>query len=315
MRFGLLVDASCDLPVSLIEHPQVVVLPIHARVNDQKWRDDRSESVRKQFLDAVNAIGWKGEIETMPLNADEMRQFVLERLATQFDYVFAVTAMRTRSAIFDTLTEVAIRIQPHATKARLEAGIKGPFRLQVCDSSTLFSGHGAIALSLLDELGRNTITTQISRLVETVYAQNAYSYFAPAGLTQLYQRAKQRGDKSLNFVSYALGSALDIKPIVCAVKGNTAPVAKVRHFEEAADRVLNNATAQVTAGLLSPHLVVSDGGGLEVLRNSEPYEGLRAACAKRGVSLHEVPMGLGALVNAGVGGVAVGFLSGDHQFQ
>jgi fatty acid-binding protein DegV len=298
-----------------MDHPQVVVLPIHTRVNDQTWHDDRTESVRAQFFEAVNAISWKGDIETAPLTNDETRNFVLTNLVTQYDYVFAVTAMRTRSAIYDTLTDVAIRIQPLATKARSDAGVKGPFRLHVCDSSTLFSGHGVIALSLLDELSRNTITTQISRLIETVYASNAYTYFAPSGLSQLYQRAKQRGDKSLNFMSYALGSALDIKPIVCAVKGNTAPVAKVRHFQDAAIRVFDNAAAQVESGLLSPHLVISDGGGLESLKAEPAYENLRSVCAKRGVTLHEVPMGIGALVNAGVGGVAVGFLSRDHHFH
>jgi fatty acid-binding protein DegV len=315
VRFGLLVDASCDLPAQVLAQPNVVVLPIHVRVNNDSWVDDRSSEVRQAFLGATDAIGWRGTIETVPLNVDETREFVLKNLVTQFDYVFAITLSRTRSVIYDTLTEVAIRIQPLATKARTEANIKGPFRLQVCDSSTLFSGHGVIALSLLDELTRNTVTPQISRLIETVYAQNAYTYFAPAGLTQLYQKAKQRGDRSLNFVSYALGSALDIKPIVCAVKGNTAPVAKVRHFEDAANKVFENAAIQVKNGLLSPHLVVSNGGGLDAVRTTRGFEALTNLCARRGVTLHEVPMGIGALVNAGVGGVAVGFLANEHTFE
>jgi fatty acid-binding protein DegV len=315
MRFGLLVDASCDLPASQLENSAVRVLPIHCRANEKSWQDDRSALVREEFVSYADSISWQGDIETQPLNTDETRAFVLDRLAKDFDYVFAVTAMRSRSVIFDTLTDVAIRMQPHAAKVRADAEIKGPFRLHVCDSSTLFSGHAAIALSLLDELQKQTVTTQIARMIDTVYSKQAFTYFVPAGLSQLYNRAKARGDKSLNFVSYALGSALDIKPIVCGAKGTTAPVAKVRHFEEAANRVFKNARRQVMRGLISPHVVVSVGGSRDDIFALLEFQALRAACETQDVQLHVVPMGIGALVNAGTGGVAVGFLGQDHTFE
>ncbi len=315
MRFGLLIDASCDVPAEVYEDPRVTVLPIHVQIGEKTLLDDRSAAVRSTFLQAAEAAHWKIALETIPLSAAETRAFILEKLVNQFDYVFAITAMRTRSVIYDTLTEVALRLPTQAMKLRTEAGIKGPFRLHVCDSATLFAGHGVIALTVLDALRSDALTTHIAQLAENTLAPNAYTYFAPASLLQLYSRAKKRGDKSLNFFTYAIGSALDVKPIVCGHAGATAPAAKVRHFADAAEKVMSNTAREIRRGVAAPHVVVSYGCTLEFLKTIPSFDSLRIACNERKVKLHLVPMGIGALVNAGPGGVAVGFVGGPHLFE
>jgi fatty acid-binding protein DegV len=315
MRFGVLIDSTCDAPPGMLADPRVRVLPIHAFIGDQSYTEDRSAEVRKSFVSIGDAAAWKIEVDTAPFSREETAAFVLDHLATQFDYVFAVVATRARSAIYQNLMDVALTLQPQITKRRADAGCRGPFRLQVADMSAMFAGHAVIAQAVLDALDRNELTTTISRKLEQEWVKNACGYFVPSGLRQLFDKARKRGDKSVSFVSFALGSALDIKPIVRGRNGTTGPVAKVRHFEKAVADMLRVCTRQVESGLIVPHVVMSYDCHPTIFEKTPEYAALADACEARQVKLQHAPMGIAALVNAGTGAFSIGFIAPEHEFN
>lgn len=59
-------------------------------------------------------------------------------------------------------------------------------------------------------------------------ALNTHGYMVPPDLYYLRNRARTKGDRSVSLFSAALGTALDIKPILHCNKGETGPVAKVK---------------------------------------------------------------------------------------
>ena len=52
-------------------------------------------------------------------------------------------------------------------------------------------------------------------------------------------RAQRKGDRSVGLLSAALGTALDIKPVLHCNRGETAPVAKVKGFDTAVQKLFS----------------------------------------------------------------------------
>src|SRR3546814_5762387 len=62
-------------------------------------------------------------------------------------------------------------------------------------------------------------------------AANTYGYLVPRDLYYIRNRARAKGDRSVSLCSAALGTALDIKPVLRGYRGDTGPVAKVKGFD------------------------------------------------------------------------------------
>ena len=137
----------------------------------------------------------------------------------------------------------------------------------------------------------------------------------PPDLHYLRNRIKKRGDKSVSFLSAALGTALDIKPILHCNRGETGPVAKVKGLTNAVEKMFDYASSRVRAGLMTPTVGISYGGDLDDMRRMPGYERLRETCAEHNVEIFETFMGLSGLVNVGKGAVVVAFAGEAHKFE
>src|SRR3546814_10057775 len=63
--------------------------------------------------------------------------------------------------------------------------------------------------------------------------QNTYGYMVPRDLHYLRVRGQKKGDRSVGWVGAALGTMLDIKPIIRGYRNETGPVAKLRQIGRA----------------------------------------------------------------------------------
>ena len=140
-------------------------------------------------------------------------------------------------------------------------------------------------------------------------------YMVPPDLNYMRNRIKRRGDKSISFFSAALGTALDIKPILHCNRGETGPVAKVKGFDAAAEKMFDFASRRVRAGLMTPTISLSYGGDLDTMRALPGYQQLRDTCAEHNVEVYESLMSLSGMVNVGQGGLVVGFAAEPAKFE
>ena len=70
----------------------------------------------------------------------------------------------------------------------------------------------------------------------------------------------------MGFLSYALGTTLDIKPIIACRSGKTDAVGRVRGFENALNEVVGAIIGQIEQGqLLEPLITLVYGGELSGL--------------------------------------------------
>ena len=313
MRIGIVVDSACDLPVDYIEKHNIVLLPISVRIGEAVLADHRDEEATLSFLQAH--VAERGhEAETTPFSVNQIRDLFLDRLVIDYDHVFCLTISKMRSQIHENAMQASFAILNDYKPVRQAAGHNSPFALRVIDTLNLFAGQGITAVEAVRMREEGANVAQIRARVEQL-AENTYGYMIPRDLYYLRNRARAKGDRSVGLISAALGSALDIKPVLRAYRGNTEPVAKLKGFEPSVQKLFEFSARKVREGLMTPTLCLGYGGELAELRALPGYQALKDACAEKNVELFESVMSLTGMVNVGKGAVAVGFAAEPHTFS
>ncbi|WP_202594171.1 DegV family protein [Frateuria defendens] len=310
MRMGVAIDAACDLPQAFLEEHRVAVMPITVHVDGAEFKDNRDPAEIRRFLDLK--LGSRSHAaETEPCSVEEVQRLFLEKLVLEQDCVFCLTITATRSPINEHVIKASFAVLKQYREARERHGVVGPFLMRVIDTRNLFAGSAPAVVEAARLIKADETPSAIRERL-TYVANNSYGYMLPRDLYYLRARAKKKGDRSVGLFSAMLGSALDIKPLLRAYRGETSPVGKVRGFEQGAETLFDYVAQRVHAGLLVPAVCVSYGGDLEELPRLPGYERLRSACTECGVSLLEAPMSITGMVNVGEGAVVVGFAAEEH---
>ncbi len=313
MRIGLVVDSACDLPGSYIERNHIEILPITVKIGDAILADHRNEQATLQFLHAH--IAERGaEAETMPFTVNQIRDVFLERLVIEYDHVFCLTVTRNRSPIHDNAMQASFAILNDYRPMRTAAGNQSPFALRVIDTQSLFAGQGVTAVEAARLIQAGEGVAKIRARLENL-AINTHAYMVPRDLMYLRSRTKAKGDKSVSLFSATLGSALDIKPVLYCNRGETAPVGKIRGFDNAVRKLFMFAADRVRAGLMTPTMCLSYGGELEEMRLLPGYSSLIDVCRDHNIEVFESVMSLTGMVNCGKGALTVGFAGEPHKFK
>ena len=314
MRIGLVVDSACDLPLDYLQANDITVLPITVRIGDAVLADHRDEQATLHFLHTQ--IAQRGaEAETMPFTVEQIHDLFLQKLVIDYDYVFCMTITRTRSPIFDNAQQASFAILNDYKPVRAAAGNTTPFALRVIDTQNLFSAQGVTAVEAVRLRAAGEGAPKIRARLENL-ALYTHGYLVPRDLYYLRNRARTKGDRSVSLVSAALGSALDIKPVLHCNRGQTAPVAKIKGFEPAVAKLFGFTAARIQDGLMTPTVCLSYGGDLDEMRALPGYDALRAACTANNIEVFESVMSLTGMVNVGKGALVVGFAAeGNAKFD
>jgi len=312
MRIGLVVDSACDLPGDYFAQHDIHILPITVRIGEATLADQRDEKATLDFLQAQ--IAERGaEAETIPYSVQQIQDLFLQKLVIDYDYVFCMTITKTRSPIFDNAMQASFAILNEYRGARTAAGHDTPFALRVIDSQNLFAAEGILPVEAVRLRDAGEGAPKIRARLEHL-ALHTHGYMVPRDLYYLRARARKKGDRSVGLVSAALGTALDIKPILHANRGETGPVGKIKGFEPAVQKVFEHAGNRMRAGLLTPTLCLSYGGELGEMRALPGYARLREVAAGHNVDVYESVMSLTGMVNVGKGALVVGFAAEPHAF-
>jgi len=313
MRIGIVADSACDLPADFIEREQITILPVTIQIGQAVLADTRNDEATMNFLSGETAAR-AFEAESTPFTVQQVHDLFLTKLVHDYDYVFCITTTRTRSGIYDNAVQASYTILNDYKPVRAASGNTTPFALRVIDSQNVFAAVGVLVVEAARLRAAGETPPKIRARLENL-ALYTQGYMVPPDLHYLRNRIKKRGDKSVSFLSAALGTALDIKPIIHCNRSETHPVGKAKGFEAAAQRMFAFAAGRVRAGLLTPDVSLSYGGALDEMRALPGYSELRKTCFERGVTLHESVMSLTGMVNAGKGAVVVGFAAEAHAFD
>ncbi|AZN36609.1 DegV family protein [Iodobacter ciconiae] len=307
MRIGLVTDSCCDLPRDFLDQHQIVILPITIHGYDGTFIDSRDPVATRNFYRHQAEAGVTN-FESEPFSVEQIRELFLSRLVLEFDSVFCLTVMQSRSQIFNHCTQAARAIITEYRPIREQANLTKPFTLRVFDSANIFAAQGLVVAEVARLISQQASNSEITKYIERL-TQTTQGFLMPADLSQLRHQARRKGDKSVGFLSYALGSALDIKPVVRVYRGETTSVARIHGFHNGVEKLFLFAQAQLERGLFAPTICVSYGGDPAVVENMPAYQKLKQACKNHDVQLLLGEMGTTAGVNIGPGGVGLAFAS------
>ncbi|MDD3762127.1 MAG: DegV family protein [Nevskiales bacterium] len=313
MRIGIVVDSGCDLPSDFIEQNRIRILPITIHLGGQDLVDDRSPDKTLDFYQ--RHLGAKGDAGTSPFSVEQIKNVFLSELVIDYDFVFCLTIASSRSPIHDNAVQASFAILKEYKPIREQAGVSGPFALRVIDTQNLFAGQAITAVEVARMIrdGVNNPNKIRERLEFLVH--NTYGYMVPRDLHYLRVRAQKKGDRSVGWFGAMLGSALDIKPLIRGYRNETGPVAKLRHFDDAASKLFAYVGRQIERGLLTPTLCLSYGGDLAELQRLPGYADLAKQCRTAEVELVTSVMGVTGAVNVGEGALAVAFAAAEHELD
>ncbi|MEQ1437737.1 DegV family protein [Fontimonas sp. SYSU GA230001] len=313
MRIGLVVDSACDLPRDYIEQHRIGILPITIHLEGRDFVDRREPEATLDFY--RNHMSAAADAGTSAFSPEQIKEFFLNDLVTQYDFVVCLTIASSRSPIYENAVKASFAILSEYKPVRSAAGVAGPFSLRVIDSQNLFAGQAITAVETVrmiqDGVGNpNKIRERLDQLI-----QNTYGYMIPRDLNHLRKRAQKRGDRSIGLVGAMLGTALDIKPLLRAYRNETGPVAKLRHFDDAAQKAFGYIEKRVTAGLMTPTVSLCYGGDLADMRKLPGYDELIRTCRRKNVEVFESIMSITGGANVGEGALAFAFAAEPHEVE
>ncbi|HJV94246.1 MAG TPA: DegV family protein, partial [Azonexus sp.] len=281
MRIGIVVDSACDLPRDFLVENDVLVMPITLRIGELLIDDRRDPAETQAFY--ARHLDKKGDdfAESIPYSVQQIEQLFLERLVLDYDYVFCLTITSTRSPIFDHAMQASRAILTKYKAVRRAAGVPERFGLLVLSTQNLFTGQAVPVAEAVRLIRAGGTPSEIGkRLVQLI--EQTHTYLVPADLFHIYKRASKKGDTSLSWGTYTLGSWLDVKPILHCHRDVTTTVDKVRGFAAGVEQLFERAARRVGGGLAAPCVCISYGGEPAAVSQMPGYARLAQAATEQG---------------------------------
>jgi DegV family protein with EDD domain len=312
MRIGIVVDSACDLPRDFLVENDVLVMPITLRIGELLIDDRRDPAETQAFYARHQDKKGDDFAESIPYSVEQIERLFLERLVLDYDYVFCLTITSTRSPIFDHAMQASRAILTKYKAVRRAAGVPERFGLLVLSTQNLFTGQAVPVAEAVRLIRAGGTPSEIGkRLVQLV--EQTHTYLVPADLFHIYKRASKKGDTSLSWGSYTLGSWLDVKPILHCHRDVTTTVDKVRGFEAGVEQLFSRAARRVGGGLEAPCICISYGGEPAAVRQMPGYARRAQAAAEQGVAILVSPMSKTAAVNVGPGALSLAFAASGRR--
>jgi len=311
MKTGLVIDAAVDLPRSFIRDNDIHVLPIELRVGDEYLIDVRDPESTEHFLAGSDDKRAEGYAESFPPSADDIAQTFLDDWVTECDHLLCITTTKGRSKIFSNATLAALQCARAAKEKRSRAGIATRWGASVINSRALFAGPG-ITVYEATRLVKTQMSAEAIEARLREVADCTHAFLVPDDLYYVVKRASKKGEKSVNWAAYAVGSLLHIKPILYGYQDETRPVGKARGFRKGVQAVFDHAVNQIERGTLEVPLInISYGGPLERCAQLPGFKELVARAREHRVEVLLSHLSMTAAINVGANGMALAFASKD----
>lgn len=300
------VDSACDLPLSFLQKYDVKILPISLHIEGKTIVDVRDPvSTTTVYRDKL--LEKSIDAETEPFTVEQMSALLENELIYDYDEVVVLCINSARSQVYKNIRDAVFISNPKFRKLREEAGKDRHFRINVYDTRTLFTGQGVMvheAVKLIREQGKDVRTTlqHMDNLKDKVHA-----LLLPNDLYYLKNRASAKGDKSIDWFSYQLGSMLNVKPIIEAYGGDTGPAEKAMGFDKGLEKIFDRATDAINNGLSAKVITMSYAGELDEIRANDTFMKFEEFVSARNIPYYLSVMSTTAAINVGPGSFSLGY--------
>ncbi|MEA5445324.1 DegV family protein [Gammaproteobacteria bacterium AB-CW1] len=308
MKIGVVVDSACDLPRSYIDKYGLQILPIRLHFGDELFVDERDPQATMRFYQRY-LNNPDTDAETEPPSVEEIKKLFLEKLVLEYDRALVLTVTKSRSPTFENANQASYAVMNEYKAVREEHGISNPFAMRVLDSKTLFTGQAVLTHETLRLIRKEEMPLEKLRPAVDDLSERVYAYLIPEDLQYVYNRGRKKGDKSVGWLSFKLGSALDMKPIIQMNRGESEAIKKIQGFENALGVLMDDTMEKIRNDELETKTIcMSYAGNPEKIKKNPKYMELTRLAKKHGVETMLAVMSTTAGINVGPGSFSLAYI-------
>lgn len=242
MKIRIVTDSVSDLPAEALERWQIAVVPTFVNYGGRSYADDGRELDRTRFYQMLPAMR---EFPTTAAPPPALAEEILRGVASQGEHVLAIHVPAKLSA---TLNNVRIGAQ----------AILPEDRYTIVDSGTLTMAQGMQVLIAAEMAEQGAPVAEIVAALQRVQEQQRL--YAVIDTVEYLRRSGR-----VNPLLAALGTMLQIKPIVSVRDGVVSPVQRVRTFRKALERLRDLVLAESPLDRLVILHIQNEAGAREFL--------------------------------------------------
>lgn len=300
MQTALIVDSNCDLPPSVIDNHNIVVIPTNLTINGEQYLDYRN-AVDNNLLYRSDRLNKKISAKSEAASEAIIQQILTEKIVGKFDAAVVQTMSRKHSLFYERMEKVISKM-----------GHMSDVKFRVQDSKSVFTGQAVLAAHSAALIKKNVTGADLRKKIDQI-TPFLHQYSVPKDITYLRERASQRGEKSVSIVGAAIGKALGIVPIIKAYQSEVSSVKTIRGWNEAVNVLFNTAIAQIKLGLKSPFICISYAGESDIIKSLDGYHHLVAIAKQHNVHVLHSQMGIGGGINVGPETLSIAFAASPHK--
>ncbi|KWW36035.1 DegV family protein [Cupriavidus metallidurans] len=307
---AILADAACDMPRAMMDALGVRTIPFRIRAGDRFVVDTRDEAELPNLYQKYLVGKQDHYAESIPLLERELEDHLLKNVVAGCDRAILLTIASSRSKLYSNATGAVVGTVARSFKLRKDAGRSGLFDLTVIDTGAIGPGQALIVREAARMLADGASAASVVDAVENRMRDAAHMFLIPDELLYMYTRAKLKGENSITWSRYMLGSAFNIRPVIHMHRGVTQAIAKARGNEEGVRRLLSHVEACIRAdSLLTPAVAACYAGDIDEVEALPAWQSLKHIAASRNVELMLAPMSLTVALNVGAGAFGLSYLS------
>jgi fatty acid-binding protein DegV len=157
MKVGILVDATCDIPTSILSRHNVTILPTMLNLRSEAYPDARRVDDTLSFYNEQPEY----EINDASYHSagfEELKTLLEDKLLYTCDHLVFIAPHIKLSSTLKNIREALFDLQPALQQLREQARITTPFKVRIIESEQAYAGYGLVlyeALRLLNEKARS----------------------------------------------------------------------------------------------------------------------------------------------------------------
>lgn len=242
-RIKIATDSVCDIPEELVHKWDITVVPCYVNYGGNSFADDGVELVREEYYKLLPSMKETPTTAAMP---PEVARTALERAYEGADHLIIITTPARLSAIHNSM-----RLAIHDAEFAED-------RVTLIDSGQLSMGIGWQVLIAAEVAAA---TGSVEKTLETIHRiQETQVVYAGLSTLEFLRRSGRVGWATAN-----IGALLQIKPVLEVINGDVEPIARVRTFGRAIEKLAELIRAQAPIERLAL-LHINNPAGLEELR-------------------------------------------------
>lgn len=207
-KIQLIADTGCDLPDELIEKYNIHLIPVNVHFGERIYQD-RMELSAEQFYQLMKTA--PAPPTTSQINPDQYLQAFKQYTDQDVDIL---------------VIGLSLKLTGSLQSAQIAKDMLGNDRIHIFDSKSASLGEGLYVLRAAEYIAEDLSVEEILAELRE-YQQKAHGLIVLASLKHVLRTGR------LSRPEAALGSMLNIKPILGLIDGEVLATEKVRSFKRA----------------------------------------------------------------------------------